>query len=277
MVSPSALGGCPRALILERTTDFYQEPGQLYWAVRGSLIHGFLESSANVPGVIAERRLFKTVTDPETGRTFTLSGRFDYMSLTDKTLEDYKTIQDKSIDFIFNKGAKEDHVKQTNVYRWLMHGGHLDSLAGEQVWWDIHRIQVHYMTLAGVYSTGTTFQLEYGKWQLPKKTFGCETERKVIGQDKRGNDRYGITVTLPEVPLMDWADVEAHIFKYGPELAEAFEQDPYDIRAVLHDDDRNWQCRFCGPRPSCELLESQRNRPVKGQMAYVVNTEDTEY
>ena len=61
MITPSALKGCVRKTVLERTENYYQEPPKLYYAIRGSLIHGFLENHG-LQGVESEKRMYKTLT-----------------------------------------------------------------------------------------------------------------------------------------------------------------------------------------------------------------------
>jgi hypothetical protein len=76
MISATSLNGCQRKMVLERKLPYFEEPHKLYYAVRGTLIHGFLESGASVPGMISEKRIYKTIT---TGlhAPWVLSGRID--------------------------------------------------------------------------------------------------------------------------------------------------------------------------------------------------------
>ena len=43
-ISATALLGCLRALYLERTEDWYQEPSTSWYSVRGTLLHAILEN-----------------------------------------------------------------------------------------------------------------------------------------------------------------------------------------------------------------------------------------
>lgn len=256
MISPSALGNCPRSFVLERTKPYYQEPTKLYHTVRGSLIHGFLEN-AHIDGTLKEQRIYKPIDD------WWISGRFDFLDLRKgPTLEDYKTTQDKTTWFLFNEGAKTEHILQTNVYRWLLNGGHLGAKDGPVVNYDIDRIVIHYLFMGRIISTGTTIVERVTAYDKPRKPYGLQIKEEQIGFNKWGKPLFELTIQLPDVPIMSEEEVVAHIMTYGPELIDAFDMDPADIRHVLDDSDQRWRCDFCGVRQQCLDIEATRNQPA---------------
>jgi hypothetical protein len=260
MISPSVLGKCPRSLVLERTTDFYHDPTKLYHAVRGLLIHAFLER-VQIEGTIKEQRIYKTLTAPNGGRTFVLSGKFDYVNLIERTLEDYKSIQEKGVHFIFNDGAKEDHIWQQNIYRWLMKGGRLNAVDGEIINYPIERIVLHYMTMGRIVSTGSTIVERYNEYSKPRKPYKLQRgDFQPDGYDTKGRPLWKAVIDIPDVPIYPDEDIEAHIMRYGPELVEAFERPASEARHVLDEPDKKWQCDWCSGREACMKIESDKGQ-----------------
>lgn len=259
MISPSVLGKCPRSLVLERTTDYYQEPTKLYHAVRGSLIHAFLER-VKIDGTIKEQRIYKTVTAPS-GITFVLSGKFDYVSLVERTLEDYKSTQEKAVYFLFNEGAKTDHIWQQNIYRWLMKGGHLNSPDGEVINYEIDRIVLHYMTMGRIISTGSTIIETYNEYSKPRKRYKLQRgDFEPAGFDNKGRQLWKAIIDIPDVPLYPDEEIEAYIMRYGPELVEAFKRPPSEARHILDEPDKAWMCDWCACRDACMKIEADKGQ-----------------
>lgn len=253
MISPSALGGCPRSFVLERMEDYYQEPPKLYYTVRGSLIHGFLED-ADVENTLKEQRVYKQIDD------WWISGRFDFLDLRDYTLEDYKTTQDKTTWFLFNEGAKPEHILQTNVYRWLLNGGHLGTKDGPVVNYRIDRIRIHYLFMGRIISTGSRVTETVNQFDRPRKPYKLLVKEESLGFNKWGKPQYKMTIDIPEVPILSDEEVIAHIMTYGPELVDAFTSNPADVRHVLDDESNRWRCDFCGVRHQCLNLEVRRQQ-----------------
>lgn len=280
MISPSALKGCKRKLTLERTTDYYAEPPKLYYAVRGSLIHGFLENVDGQPdgsglqGVVTEKRLFKTL-KTSLGVDFVISGQVDFYDAQTKTLEDYKTAADKAFYFLFDTGAKEEHVLQTNVYRWLMDGGHLGSLDGPQVHWPVDRIVVHYVLMNQVISTGRMHYEKASGYKSPNfgKTYRLETSRAVVGKNHRGTPIWEIQLDIPEVPLMTEVEIFKHIELNGLQTLKAFNVMKRGEMpdGVLYSRDDAWACDYCDTRSACHEYEAKAN-PIK--FAALVNSRE---
>jgi hypothetical protein len=281
MITPSALKGCKRKLVLERTADYYAEPPGLYYAVRGSLIHGFLENVDGQPNgtglanVVTEKRLYKRF--KSTLGSFDISGQVDYYDRAEETLEDYKTAADKAFYFLFDTGAKEEHVYQTNVYRWLMDGGYLADpdnprsaaaayAKNEQVFWPVKRIVVNYVLMNQVISTGRVHVERVSSYKDPNmgKKYRLEAGRAVVEKNHRGTPIWEIQLNIPEVPLMAEGEIFKHVELNGLQTIKAFnEQKKGEMPAgVLYDRDGAWQCGYCDVQRTCHEFERRAN-PVK--------------
>lgn len=263
MITPSGLKGCTRKLVLERTTDYYDEPPKLYYAVRGALIHGFLENTG-LNNVQTEVRLYKKIKIG--GVEFELSGQIDYYDIAEEAIEDYKTTSDKGTWFLFNEGAKPEHVLQTNLYRFLCDGGHLGSLDGPIVTWPVRKITIHYCFMNQVASTGRTHIEAVNSYRSPNngKKYKLEQRRHVVGHTHRGTPIWHIELAIPAVPLMSEAEITEHLSKDGVKTVEGFalRKSGGIPPGVLYDSNAAWQCDYCGVRNTCHAYEQQVN-PVK--------------
>lgn len=260
MITPSALKGCTRKLVLERTTDYYAEPPKLYYAVRGSLIHGFLENQG-LEGVYTEQRLFKKFN--ALGREFVISGQIDYYDSKTQAIEDYKTASDKAFYFLFDTGAKDEHVLQTNVYRWLCDGGRLGSLDGPVVNWPVKDITVHYVLMNQVISTGRTHVERVSGYKDPNmgKKYRLEKSRKVVGKNHRGTPQWEIEIEIPPVPLMSEGDIFKHVELNGLKALRGFrvKAEGEMPEAALYNRDDAWQCGYCDVKTTCFDYEKKNN------------------
>jgi hypothetical protein len=260
MITPSALKGCTRKLVLERTTDYYAEPPRLYYAVRGSLIHGFLENQG-LKDVHTEVRLFKKFN--ALGKEFVISGQVDMYDEREHVIEDYKTASDKAFYFLFDTGAKEEHILQTNTYRWLCNGGHLGSLDGPQVNWPVKRIILNYLLMNQVISTGRTHVERVTGYKEPNmgKKYRLEKSRKKVGKNHRGTPIWEIQLDIPEVPLMPEGEIFKHIELNGLKTLQGFKvMEAGNVPdGVLYDRDGAWMCGYCDVKSTCFDHERQNN------------------
>jgi hypothetical protein len=256
MLSATAMSSCPRNLKLTRTRDYYSEPPRLYYAVRGALIHGFLEG--DIPDVTTEKRIYKYVT---TGANapWLMSGRVDYYDHKSQTIEDYKTMSDKGTYMLFKEGIKAEHIWQLNIYRWLMHGGHLGAPDGPQIFWPVKRLQIHSLFMNRVISTGTPFLETLTQRAEPNggKKWRMEVKgtRKEVPHRNQWVKKWQFQIYIPDPPIVPYAQVEAHLAKRGPERLQGFLEPSYMPPGIRQDDDKNWQCDFCDVRAECDEIE----------------------
>jgi hypothetical protein len=260
MITPSALKGCTRKLVLERTEGYYEEPEKLYYAVRGALIHGFLENHG-LNNVQTEVRLFKELV--VNGKKIIISGQIDYYDGDEESIEDYKTMSDKGTFFLFKEGAKPEHVLQTNVYRWLCDGGRIGSLDGPQVFWPVKRIVIHMLFMNRVVSTGTTHIERSTGFKEPNfgKKYDLETWRGKVGENAKGVPVWEIHIPIPEVKLMPEKDVLAYIQMGAAVLDNGFQTVGTKTLppGVLYNKNEAWSCDYCGVRDRCHEYELENN------------------
>jgi hypothetical protein len=145
-LSPSVINGCLKKAYLEFHNENYLPETNVYKMVRGSFIHKVLECSlSEQKNSYKELKLSYTL--PEIG--FTLTGTLDYWF--DGILHDYKTIQDDKIYKIVKEGTKQDHVIQTNIYKWL-----LEKTLGVKS----SGIKIIYISMIGCFTTGYPYSLK---------------------------------------------------------------------------------------------------------------------
>jgi hypothetical protein len=278
MITPSALKGCTRKTTLERTENYYQEPEKLYYAVRGALIHGFLENHG-LNNVQTEVRLFKELN--YNGKRISFSGQIDYYEgAPEFAIEDYKTLSDKGTFFLFDTGAKPEHVLQTNVYRWLCNGGRIGSLQGPEVHWPVNRISIHYLFMNRVVSTGTKHIEQVTSYKSPNngKKYRLETKREIAGRSPRGVPIWNIEIEIPPVKLMTEDEIMAHIEMGAIDLSNGFRA----IEAgrmppgVLYMKDEAWQCGFCAVQRQCHDHEQTNNQERFLQLMKAKNNKEEE-
>lgn len=259
MISPSALKGCVRKLVLERTKPYHEEPHKLYYAVRGALIHGFLEDT-ELPEVQTEQRLFKTI--EVDGQSVVISGQIDYYEgAPEFCIEDYKTVSDKGTYFLFDSGAKPEHIQQTNIYRWLCDGGRLGAVDGPVVNWPVKSIKINYLFMNRVVTTGTTHYEQVTAYKSPNygKRYKLETFRKVVGHSPRGVPVWEIEIKIPPVPLTPEPKLLEELEAGVSSVKEGFEAAPWLPPGVLYDKEEAWACGFCGVKDYCHTYEATHN------------------
>lgn len=239
---------------MTRTEDYYAEPQHCYYAVRGSLLHGFLE--VDLPGVIKERRIYKEVTFGPYA-PWILSGRLDYYDTTTGFLLDFKTMSDKGTYVLFNQGVKTEHVWQLNLYRWLLDGGHLDSPTGQQVHWPVNKMQIAHLFMNRVICSGERVTETFSQSSSPNfgKTYKLEVpgSRKMI-KGARYN-KWQIEFDIPDVPFKKTGQVEKYIEENTPERIRGFAEPSYVPEGVLHDPNKSWECGFCPVQKQCKDYE----------------------
>jgi len=143
--SPSQITMCLRKAKWSLTKDFYEAPMQCYAAMRGNIIHEILEKAAG-PGCETEL----AVSRPIDGTDIVIHGTIDMYK--DSILYDYKTQKDMGFKMFKNKPyAKDAHVWQANIYRWMM----LPK-------YEVKDIKVVYMGLGNVAVTGEN--IIYDEW-----------------------------------------------------------------------------------------------------------------
>ena len=256
MISPTSLPRCARKLKLSRTQPYYVEPMSRWDATRGTLMHSFLEING-VDGIVSEKRIYKMV---ERGpmAPWLISGQLDMYSHHRRFIEDFKTTKENSIHFLFNQGPKEDHVAQLSVYRWLLNGGRVGGPDGEQVFWPVDGAQLHYCTMAGVYSTGTNVVERFPGKYAPNygRPFKYEVKRDEV-KTRKGYKAWDVTIAFPAVELWSLEETEAYVIDKGPRLVRGFREPDYMPPGIKDNEDALWECSYCEVRKPCDKIEEQ--------------------
>lgn len=145
-VSSSVLGGCPRQYILGRTTDYYEDPEDYYARWFGSFGHHAIEMDGPYPGIIQEVRFYRSIT--VNGEEVEISGQPDWIDLDNATIADHKITGRKPTE------ARQEHIQQLNVYKWLVEGG---EGRGVGTWpdvrhylnWKVRKLELRYYLAVG--------------------------------------------------------------------------------------------------------------------------------
>lgn len=151
-VSSSTLAGCPRQFVLGQSMGFYENPEDYYARWLGTIGHYAIEMDGPYPGVIQETRFYREI--EVDGSTVVLSGQPDWIDTNGDSLniDDHKIVGGKP------KEARQEHVAQLNVYRWLVEGGYVGSVVlGKEFEWyrgegenpipphlDVEQLRLHY-------------------------------------------------------------------------------------------------------------------------------------
>lgn len=117
--SPSTLVSCPRKLVLERETEWTQEPEKAYAAFRGTMAHTLLEHLSHEPDAICERRV-RVLVDLLDGRQMWLSGKPDKLVPSQSLIVDYKTLKELK----GPNSPKDSWTPQLSTYRWMLSQDH---------------------------------------------------------------------------------------------------------------------------------------------------------
>lgn len=231
--SATELSGCPRAVVLKASVDYWLKPGNAYWAFRGQLAHALLER-AGADGAVCEQRFFARM-----GETV-ISGQPDVVYPDPGRLVDYKTTREvpasrlrytcacgrilRESPWRVRKGATLDcpecgavyapddltpqelppapypgHVQQVNVYRWLLAQNGIAIECAEVLYLDMAR----------------PLRLPAPLWDL------AETESVI------------------ETALYRLAETGPDGYPYG----------------VQDDAEANWECRYCPVNAQCRQLQ----------------------
>jgi hypothetical protein len=260
MLSPTAMSSCARKLKLSRTLDYYAEPRRLYWATRGALYHAFLETELS--GVEQERRVYKSVTRGPSA-PWLLSGRIDYYDRSIRAIEDFKTKADKGIFPLYKDPLpSEQYIWQLNIYRWLLHGGRLDKEDGLQIFWPVDTMQIHFIFMNRVVSTGQRFTEEVVQKGPPNagKKYRNEVKgsRRVVGKTTWGYDIWNFDVQVPAIPIYDFKDVEDYLIEHGPERRRGLAEPDFMPEGVMNDPDKSWECGYCDVVDECKTLQAAK-------------------
>ena len=246
-ITATSLLGCLRETYLSRKYNYYATIGQIYYSWRGTLIHSILERP-NLKGWLSEKVYKKIITI--NNKDVEISGKLDgYEELT-KTLWDIKTIGDKVIYFFFKGGAKNDHIPQVNIYRWLCP-------------FEIERLRIIYLSMMTFIQTGQINEITQSfKYEPDKKKYKFEYLKPPKERNKSGYGKYKLYYRTPEIPV--WSDEETVSFikERAIHLINAFENNI--IPPKCDKETQEWKCSaYCNMKHHCKEIEEKQNGKQK--------------
>lgn len=125
-LSATTLLDCTRFHVLSPDHDYYEAPEDFEARFKGTLVHAGLEKMVDEEDdVINEVRFFKQLGD------WTISGTPDVILPQFQVYKDYEQVTGRIIDgksagrrsLHPDMKADDNHVRQVNIYRWLLKGG----------------------------------------------------------------------------------------------------------------------------------------------------------
>jgi len=242
VITATTMTGCLRSAYLTRVRDYYASVDSLYYSWRGTLIHKIFEFP-NVEKWDSEK-LYKRVVDG-----IEIFGKIDaYDRAKDRNiLYDLKTIGDNGLNFVIKQGAKDDHVLQTNIYRWLMQ-------------LPVNEIKIVYLSMMGFAETGKENWIDQSfKYEPDIKKMGMKAAVPTGKFTKSGWQRYQCCYDTPPVPFMPDEEIENFIATNSKILKHAFDTDTVpDIN--IDDSTRDWKCnmKYCPVFTDCQEIEAKK-------------------
>lgn len=220
---------CPRKVILQAEHDFYEHPEDVYQRVRGTVHHLLMEKySGGLEPYIAEVRFKKTI--EVDGVVFVITGKPDLVQIDQYLLVDYKSTGDVTNEWkpIRKRLAQDEHIAQTNIYRWILWGGEAveDDPEGNVKKGDIVHIEIKEI---GVQYADMKKQKKVG---CPLWTF--EETEAYLTKALMPHAHYAKTGELP--PIIEGLWGERHLF-----------------------------CNYCAVRDICDELGREDGDPLVGE------------
>jgi len=233
-ISVTSLQHCIRQVYLERTEDYAIEPKFGIWqSLRGTLIHAMFETPSEPDRFLCE------VDYVYEFNGIKVHGRLDMYDKVDRILYDFKTQNDFGyLRTLKNQAAKEDHVWQTNFYRYLLEKGiHVPKKYEKPLGnFPVDKIVIIYMSMQSVLGTDT----------------------EVYEYDNR-TGKVNL-YAMADVPLLSHAKIRSYVRPRAAILDRAFRTGTIPA-PTQNPDDHRWLCGFgyknfrgyCAVRSKCEF------------------------
>jgi len=145
-ISCSSIIYCLRKAKWENKIDYYMPLQKLYYLMRGNIIHKILQEQGEEQGSLIETYFEQKVPGTESF----LRGQIDLY--VNSILYDYKTMESTGLSYL-RTGPKEEHVIQTNFYKWLL----------EKAGYAVDAIKITYLTMSNSFTSGDIVRLPRGK------------------------------------------------------------------------------------------------------------------
>jgi hypothetical protein len=234
VITATSLLGCLRETYLTREFDYYADIENIFYSWRGTLSHKVFEAP-NLDNWLTEQRYEKKLGG------ITISGQLDGYDKLLKTLFDIKTIKDNGIPFVAKQGAKDDHVKQLSIYKWLSPLTVKDA-------------KIVYISMSAFIVTGQHNKLTLFLRHKPRLTdvIVDVTETGKETYDKR--KEFIVTYNTPKVKLFSKKKVEEFMLPTAKILQEAFTNKV--IPPKCDEEMQAWKCaRYCPVKDICDEID----------------------
>lgn len=239
VITATSCLGCIRETYLTRTYPYYATIAQLYYSWRGTLTHHIFERPKLVDWKSEEQ--FSKELDID-GKPVKLTGKIDGYDARSKALQDFKTIGDKGLMFVIKQGAKDDHIAQVNIYKWLCP-------------YKVERLEIIYFSMMTFAKTGEMFEFSQSFKNDPDKTkHGFEYFEPPVRRTKSGWGKYKLFYNIPAVPIWSEDEVKKYLTPKVKILYNAFNNKI--IPPMCDEETRGWKCNdYCNVKHLCDKIE----------------------
>lgn len=142
-ISPSSLCYCLRKAKWEFEKDYYYAERNAYMLFRGSIVHAMFAQNAS-SGSLVEEELKCQIP----GTNFVMGARLDLWE--NGILWDYKTLSDNGIHILAREGVKEEHIWQTNIYKYMLKKAYK---------FETQSIRIAYVMMSNIIQSGEDFYI----------------------------------------------------------------------------------------------------------------------
>ena len=239
VITATSMLGCLRETYLQREYDYFSAVDSIFYSWRGTLAHTIFET-ADLDDWISEERYEKKLNG------ITITGQIDGYDKRLKRLYDIKTIKDGGMNFVIKHGAKNDHILQASIYKWLCP-------------FTVKDAQICYISMSGYTLTGQPNTVSTWLKNKPKEG----GKYNIIDVVETGKENYQkqreflVTYDTPPLKLLSTKKIEEFMSAKALILNEAFTKGVTPPRC--DEDTRRWKCdKYCSMKERCDEFEKKR-------------------
>lgn len=315
-VTITSILSCNRKVFLERRVPYHESPDKLWYSIRGTALHEVLDPHGKLKDWVSEKRFHRSLTDPDSecpdckGTGYVkhahmkheepcgcchIGGQIDGLDLKTMTVYDKKSIGDNGLAFI-KGGAKDKHILQVNIYRWVMKDGIIhdkelskpektnfekrgyivsdpvaESHGHIRVSVPVENLKIQYMSMMQVVETGGLLRDKTRLLVSPPEKNVTEVSRRVLStsSDRRTGAQtssYELVYRVPEIPVMEDDIIRDFVLEQRKALIEGFKTGTPP--GMAGDDERRWLCGFCPVKAYCDKINENTDKifvfPMEG-------------
>ena len=243
VITATSMLGCLRETYLQRKYGYYSPVQSIFYSWRGTLAHSIFETT-ELSNWLAEERYERELDG------IIISGQIDGYDQVIQRLYDIKTIKDVGLSYVIKSGAKDDHIMQASIYRWLCP-------------FPIKDAQIVYISMSGFAVTGQPNTTRIWAKHKPRVTKeGVVSEVIATGKENYQKQKeYIVTYNTPGLKLLSDKEVEDFIKPRAIMLQDAFQRDIIPPRC--DEQTRKWKCdAYCSVKDKCDEIEMNRKEVI---------------